>query len=545
MATPTQTDYAFGDTITFSSSVVGVSSATLTDSAGNVLSLSVISDTTLIIPALRTGATKILIESGVSLSVTNGTDTSTGSINTVAPDGYAVTTLSSIPSTAKKNDWVFGLSPSAEIGDQTLYGNPSFVTHNSDGTVTLTGSESYTFFTIRAQGGAVEQLRKTVVRQSGHVVAGSKSVTVAPSVVDSGITSVAGSLSKGGTLTISGSDFGGGPAFNEVLYDACDGSGTRSTTDAIVGTWDEVDSVNSPYDATYETGGRDGGNCLRGLRYDPVEEDSFETRQVVTFPNSSKFYMSFWYKWMPNTFWPTSLATGRDTWVGVDPSSKQSWVMYDADGYATGKVNDVVHGGNPFYSGILGNDTPDMFPSHTLGEQWEGAHRNDWVRFTLCISVDADRTVEAPIFYENIYPTAVGQKIFSSHKKWAVMANSAFPEVPTVYNRAEFFPWYRGGSLSAQGATLESDVDHRMDDIYFSWGENALARVEIGDNTDYNLCTERVLAYPAGSDWWTDSEINVKIETGTLDFDSPLYVFVIHSDNKRIMSYPLSTLQGL
>ena len=250
---------------------------------------------------------------------------------------------------------------------------------------------------------------------------------------------------------------------------------------------------------------------------------------------------------MPDTFWNTNSASGRNSFDGIDSSGKEAWVMHlnTALGYAAGQVNDLVYQGHPGGSGIKGNDTPDIMPSYSLTTQWDGAHRQDWVRFTLCVTVDPDRTVDGPVYSENIYPTRVGQKIFEQHRDTPTLFDSEYPAAPTTFNHVEFFPWYRANDLTALGATLESDVDHRMDDIYFSWGDNALARVEIGDNADYTLCTDRVLAYPDSATWWTDSEIKVKVEIGALDFNSPLHVFVFHSDNKRVMSYPLSTLQGI
>ena len=380
-----------------------------------------------------------------------------------------------------------------------------------------------------------------------HITAGTKNITLPFTVWNAGITGVSGGVNKGDTLTITGRDFGIAPSIDEVFYDGCDGTGTRTVNDANLGVWDEVFNSNTPdLVATYESGGRDGGNCLRGISYDPVAEDSLHVSQKLSFTNSRKFYLSFWLRWMPDTFFPTNLVAGRNTFDGIASTMKMSWPQYTDENVGGGSTNDIVFPGQPRISGLRGNDVPAFTGNvgYNLDEQWDGNHRQEWTKFTLYIEVDADRTAPAPWYYKNMYPASLGQKVFSAHDNFAILENSE-PTVDPVFNTAYLFSWFRGGSLAAQGATLESDVDIRMDDLYISSGEHAAARVEIGDNADYDLCTQHVECYPASADWWQDNEINAKVEIGDLDFNTPLFVFVTHSDNKRRMSYPLSALQGI
>ena len=159
--TPTDTDYTYGDTITLSSTITGLTSATLTDSLGNVLNLTGVTDTSVVIPALSGGLAGIILENGVVLEVSDGTDTASAAVNFVAPTGYTLTTLASVLPFSVESDWTFGFDTPAVIGDQSLE-NAAFATHNADGTSTITADGTYTYYTIQASTGDVSEIVKTV-----------------------------------------------------------------------------------------------------------------------------------------------------------------------------------------------------------------------------------------------------------------------------------------------------------------------------------------------------------------------------------------------
>ncbi len=160
--TPTATDYTYGDTITLATTLAGSITATLTDSQANVLNLTKVSDTQFTIPALVGGASTVISETGVSLEVSNGTDTAIAAITVIAPTGYTLTTLTSIVfRDLIESDWIFGFDTPAVIGDQSLE-NAAIATHSADGTSTFTGTGVYTYYTIQASTGGVSEIVKTV-----------------------------------------------------------------------------------------------------------------------------------------------------------------------------------------------------------------------------------------------------------------------------------------------------------------------------------------------------------------------------------------------
>ena len=79
------------------------------------------------------------------------------------------------------------------------------------------------------------------------------------------------------------------------------------------------------------------------------------------------------------------------------------------------------------------------------------------------------------------------------------------------------------------------DAQILYDDIYFAWGDNAAARVEIGDNSDYSSCTilsvcDAIQNKPA----WTDEILTVNLRQANLNFVNPVYLFVFDKDNNLV-----------
>ena len=166
--TPDATDYAYGDSLTYTTTLTGVTGATLTDSLGNVLNLTGVTDTSATIPALVAGLAGIVVEDNVVLEVSDGTDTASAAINIDAPTGYTLTTLTSTLPFSIESDWTFGFDTPAIIGDQSLE-NTAIAAHNADGTSTITADGVYTYYTIQASTGDVSEIVKTVAASGGAV----------------------------------------------------------------------------------------------------------------------------------------------------------------------------------------------------------------------------------------------------------------------------------------------------------------------------------------------------------------------------------------
>lgn len=159
-------DTFYGDTLNYTTALTGLTSATLTDSAGNVLNLTSVTDTSASVPAIVAGLNGILIENDVTLTVSDGTDTTIATLDFLPPTGYTLTTLSSIVDRDLiESDWIFGFDTPAAVGDQSLE-NSAIATHNADGSASFTEDGTYTYFTIDATDGTVSEITKTIEAES-------------------------------------------------------------------------------------------------------------------------------------------------------------------------------------------------------------------------------------------------------------------------------------------------------------------------------------------------------------------------------------------
>ena len=100
---------------------------------------------------------------------------------------------------------------------------------------------------------------------------------------------------------------------------------------------------------------------------------------------------------------------------------------------------------------------------------------------------------------------------------------------PTSYhwNQLNVPGWY-GNSLVNPGGVY--------DDIYLATGENAAARVEIGDAAKYDEC-KNLSIMPSLS--WTNSQIEVLVKSKGNETISERYLFVFNGSNKMIVDLSL------
>jgi hypothetical protein len=76
------------------------------------------------------------------------------------------------------------------------------------------------------------------------------------------------------------------------------------------------------------------------------------------------------------------------------------------------------------------------------------------------------------------------------------------------------------------------------DDIYF---DDSWARVEIGNNSDYDSCTHREIQIPTA---WSSSEITATLNFGSFSSGGTAYLFVIDSDGNVSTGHEISTTTG-
>jgi len=86
------------------------------------------------------------------------------------------------------------------------------------------------------------------------------------------------------------------------------------------------------------------------------------------------------------------------------------------------------------------------------------------------------------------------------------------------------FGWYR--ACCANGTSVV-----HYDDIYI---DNSWARVEIGNNADYNSCTHREIQIPSA---WSNNSIAVNVKQGSFASSDKVYLFVVNEDGTPSIGY--------
>jgi len=155
-----------GDTITWTEDFTGtVTTATLTDSFGNSCSLTSITDNgdgtgSAVIPTLSQGQDFVILESNITVTLGDGTDTATDTIDMTSITGYTILTVSGAASVFDEEDWAYGFTTAIANGDQFVYvtADSSFVTHSANGGSDATAAGTSTGYTIDATDGAVTSI---------------------------------------------------------------------------------------------------------------------------------------------------------------------------------------------------------------------------------------------------------------------------------------------------------------------------------------------------------------------------------------------------
>lgn len=79
-----------------------------------------------------------------------------------------------------------------------------------------------------------------------------------------------------------------------------------------------------------------------------------------------------------------------------------------------------------------------------------------------------------------------------------------------------------------------------IDDVYFATGLGAKARVEIGNNANYNNCTNLAILTPTS---WSSSSIAATVRQGSFE-SGPAYLFVVDANGEVSSGYPITIGEG-
>jgi len=325
---------------------------------------------------------------------------------------------------------------------------------------------------------------------------------------------VVGPIIKGSTINIYDSGFGGGPTVD--LYDGMEGvvSQTLNTTNPLIGAYES----NST--AYFQSGGRDGGTCLRTIDGTGYPNGQHQFNSVFN-SDVTEIFISYAYKHKAGTYWPSQYASTTDIFPDIQNNSslKQAWLMYGDGGH--NKYNDLVFmshmsGGGIF--GLVGNDQNVLEAVGGAAPPWFVF--DNWIRETLWAKADKDNP-----------DTANGEfylQFMNGNDSEYVYGRTDMPVFDSDRQGSEPAAWDRVKFAQGAGGPAIGTVNHAMDDVYIAIGENAAARVELGNNATYGSCTELVIC---PSTVWTDTQITAAVEIGALNLGSDVWCHVTLADN--------------
>jgi hypothetical protein len=295
------------------------------------------------------------------------------------------------------------------------------------------------------------------------------------------ITGISGTASNGQNITITGSNFGGGP--NVLLFDDFEGgmNGNQLSLDrAPLGEWDSITSAAwTSYSNANAISGSLGAR-FDSYNYPPNQHPVILVDAPVPF---NTFYISWWGLIPSGDRIPGCDGYGGCNWKTV-------WVSTN-----DGNVNDAdvtINSNGPSTWLIFGNDYPYEYSPYISGFDLVSGV---WHRFQFFIKGSSN--------------PAVGQeRIWATTPHGTVLRKSRDRQTLAVGDENKRQRFYVNGYVRNT-----PDSHPTFDDVYIAYGENAQARVEIGNASTYNGCSSLTMCTPTS---WVSSSIVCTVRQGNL-----------------------------
>ncbi|MBT6995164.1 hypothetical protein HN865_02675, partial [Candidatus Woesearchaeota archaeon] len=314
---------------------------------------------------------------------------------------------------------------------------------------------------------------------------------------------VSGEVSNGGSINISGANFGNGPNF--LVFDDFENgnvNGPMSASLAQAGQWSSVSGT-----PTYTSVSSASGN----LAFRADESDTSDNHYIEkVLSNTPKEIFASWWIYLPaGDYYP-----GEDHAEGTN--WKQTWVLGDSS-----TINDDL-----VIPGYYGNQGARWAGNEEcIVDRYFGSwnfHKGEWYRLSAFIDADS---VNGELYLSDV--TNAGIEILDHQENIQVLC-----QADSDFERIRFNAWGRTSSNS-----------HPMfDDIYVAQGPNAKARIEIGNAQDYWSSTKLTVATPES---WNDGSISARIWKGQFANEENAYLFVIDSKGTVSNGVPVSFSGGV
>ncbi len=341
-----------------------------------------------------------------------------------------------------------------------------------------------------------------VLAVAALLCAGVDSSIAAPSV-----SSVSGTVSNGQSITITGSSFGSGP--NVILFDdfsqGTSGS-TISLTGPEVGSYYSLEGAPKPvYSSAQSHHSPNSLYCYTtGSTGSP---DNWACRTNIALTSGTQVFVS-WWMYISGT---------------MSENFKTMWAEQGLDNSTSGDLSGPVWGisGAQYGTGVYGSNALDFAdwginggPTLTAGT---------WTRFWHLL----DSTTANYILTWQIVP-GKGVVQVSSAAAGPYSGGGWYGGTPWTYLQ---IPAYEGDSNANTQATYIAD-------LYVATGPNAMARVEIGNASTYNACTNLTIVTPTA---WNASSITATVRQGSFGSSGSAYLYVLDATGTpNANGYPVS-----
>ena len=300
------------------------------------------------------------------------------------------------------------------------------------------------------------------------------------------VSNVSGTRSDGNSMTITGTGFGSGP--NVVIFDdfekGSNGSNiSTGSSSAQVGGWNQIEG--SP---EYSNSAKVSGS----LAFRADMSLSWIQRITANLPsNTTKYFYSYWAYIPSSDNWPGSGDSAGINW-------KLIWFVMNQD-LQGGFDHPVMLGqaGDTNFSGFNCSGNPPTAVSAWL----DGFNmtKGSWKRVWGYTHIATNGKMQIWDLTSNGVHTALNQD----------MDTSSATNVNYV-------------KLNAYGRTT-SNCHPMFDDVYVATGDNAMARVEIGNAATYATCTQLAICTP---DSWSSTSITATVRQGGFADAATAYLYV-------------------
>lgn len=325
-----------------------------------------------------------------------------------------------------------------------------------------------------------------------------------------------------------------------TVYDISSGFGSKTTAspirfddfeDATVG--DDVDTATGYYSSRSsdtnrstisEENNRNGSaKNLKSILNTALDNPKF-WRNNVGFADTGKIFVSVWVKWAwPNWDGGTQYEATQTkiirTAVSINDSGDVTYPMMACYNWMANDYSYTWNTFNASYSAGMGSYSI-AFPNDSFVD-------GEWQNIVMQVDQGTKGGADGAIYH---WVSKQGSAYISSSNngtgKMVIDSAGEYMDAFKIDNYLDA----NNDTLISSGYNLSSVL--YWDDLYI---DNSWARIEIGDNADYDSCTHREMQIPTS---WAPYQVSFTVNQGSFSDGDAVYIFVVGEDGTATDGYP-------